>query len=53
VKYFMGDIDNRAKYVDILKFQGSADNSTWTDVFIADDNVHEGWNYYQWENATD
>lgn len=53
VKYFMGDIDDRTKYVDILKFQGSSDNSSWTDLFVADDNVHEGWNYYQWETASE
>lgn len=49
----MGDIENKAQYVDQLTFQGSADNATWTDLFVADENIHEGWNYFQWENATD
>lgn len=48
VKYFMGDIEDKAQYVDNLKFQGSADNTTWTDLFTVDENVHEGWNYMQW-----
>jgi hypothetical protein len=53
VKYFMGDINNKDIYADKLTFQGSADNVTWVDLFTADENVHEGWNYYQWENATE
>jgi hypothetical protein len=53
VKYFMGDIEDKAQYADLLKFQGSADNATWTDLHTVDENIHEGWNYIQWENATD
>jgi hypothetical protein len=53
VKYFMGDIDDKTQYADLLKFQGSADNATWTDLFTVDENVHEGWNYFQWEDAAD
>jgi hypothetical protein len=53
VKYFMGDLDNKALFVDKLKFQASADNQTWIDLFTADENVHEGWNYHKWENAAD
>jgi len=53
VKYFMGDINNPALYVDKLKFQGSADNSTWTDLHVADDNIHEGWNYIKWDQAVE
>jgi len=48
MKYFMGDITDITLYKDKLKFQGSNDNSTgttWTDLHIADDNIHEGWNY--------
>jgi hypothetical protein len=48
VKYFMTDIDNLSLYNGLLKFQGSNDNSsttTWTDLHIADENIHEGWNY--------
>jgi hypothetical protein len=54
VKYFMGDgVSNKHLYVDKLKFQASADNITWVDLFIADENIHEGWNYFKWENASD
>lgn len=48
VKFFMTDIDNLALYNGLLKFQGSNDNATsttWTDLYTADENIHEGWNY--------
>jgi hypothetical protein len=51
VKFFMGDINDKTIYADILTFQGSSDNTTWVDLFTVDENVHEGWNYYQWEDA--
>jgi hypothetical protein len=51
VKYFMGNIASKATYSGILKFQGSDDGTTWTDLFAADDNIHEGWNYYEWTDA--
>ena len=50
VKYFMGDIQDKTKYVSNLQFQGSNDNSTWTNLFAADENIHEGWNYHNWED---
>jgi len=53
VKYFMGEIEDKSIIVDVLTFQGSADNSTWYDLFKADDNVHEGWNYHKWETSSD
>jgi len=53
VKYFMGEISDKSIYVDKLTFQGSSDNTTWTDLFQPDDNVHEGWNYHKWESSTD
>jgi len=53
VKYFMGDLDVKSTFVDKLKFQASSDNTTWVDLFTADENVHEGWNYHKWENAND
>lgn len=34
-----------------MKFQGSNDNSTWNDLFAADENIHEGWNYHKWEDS--
>lgn len=54
VKWFMGDITNgeTAFLVDNLIFQGSQDNTTWTDIFNVDENVHEGWNYKTWTRET-
>ena len=52
-KYFMKEMNNKAVYVDKLTLQASADNTTWTDLFVADENIHEGWNYHTWnETAT-
>lgn len=55
VKYFMGDINAslRTKLVDKLKFQGSMDKTEWKDIFIQDENIHEGWNYHLWEKPAD
>ena len=50
VKYFMNNI-NKATYSGNLKFQGSNDMSTWTDLFTVDDNIHEGWNYHSWDTS--
>jgi len=36
----------------LLKFQGSNDGTTWSDLYTADGNVHSGWNYVQWDDAT-
>lgn len=52
VKYFLGDIADKAAYVNVTKFQGSNDNVTFTDLFTVDENVHEGWNYYPWTSAS-
>lgn len=51
IKWFMGDIANGdTTYLqDKLIFQGSMDNTTYTDIFKVDLNVHEGWNYQTWE----
>jgi hypothetical protein len=52
VKYFMGaDVSDKTLFTDKLTFQGSTDNSTWVDLFYADDNIHEGWNYHKWETS--
>jgi hypothetical protein len=53
VKWFLGDIADKTVYEDITKFQGSNDNSTWTDLFTMGDGTHEGWNYHVWENPAD
>lgn len=50
VKWFMGDITSgdTSFLVDNLIFQGSMDNTTYTDIFNVDESVHEGWNYKTW-----
>jgi hypothetical protein len=46
----MGDIagGDTEYLVDKLKFQGSMDGESYTDIFAADLNIHEGWNYHSW-----
>ena len=53
IKWFMGDIaDGDTTYLqDKLIFQGSMDNTTYTDIFKVDQNVHEGWNYKTWNST--
>jgi hypothetical protein len=53
VKYFLGEVSTKEIYVDQMTFQGSADNTTWDDLFTVDENIHEGWNYHKWENASE
>jgi len=52
-KYFMGDILDKYTYAGFLKFEASNDNSTWTTLFTADVNIHEGWNYFTWDEPED
>lgn len=40
---------NKDKYAGKLIFQGSNDNTTFVDLFTADENIHDGWNYFSWE----
>jgi len=51
----MGDITSGDTefLVNDLIFQGSMDNTTYTDIFAVDENIHEGWNYQRWSNASD
>jgi hypothetical protein len=53
VKWFMGDITSGdTKFlVNNLIFQGSMDNTTFTDIFAVDENIHEGWNYKIWNRT--
>lgn len=53
VKYFLGEVSDKSVYINNMKFEGSSDNSTWTELFMADDNIHEGWNYYKWDDPAD
>ena len=49
VKFFLGEVSSKSIYVDLMTFQGSADNTTWVDIFTVDENFHEGWNYHKWD----
>lgn len=52
VKWFLGDISDKTVYSGEAKLQGSNDGTTYTDLFTMDENVHEGWNYFKWEDAS-
>ena len=45
VKWFFKDLQDKTLFTDEVVFQGSNDNSTWSDIFTMDENVHDGWNY--------
>lgn len=48
IKFFMSRMtDKLTKFVNLLKIQGSNNNSTWTDLYIADIYMREGWNTYE------
>jgi hypothetical protein len=53
VKWFMKDVQNKELFADEVVFQGSNDNSTWTDIFTMDGSVHDGWNYKVWTDSED
>lgn len=48
VKYFMPVFD-RTKFVNKLAFQGSQDGSSYTTIFTVGEEIHEGWNYYDYQ----
>ena len=50
VKYFMNRF-YRPNFVGKLKLQGSKDNITWTDIFVVGEEIHEGWNYYNYPDG--
>lgn len=54
VKYYLAVDRNKQTYYDgHLKFQGSNDGVTFTDIFTADNNAHTGWNYVEWALEAD
>jgi hypothetical protein len=52
MKYFLNEISNRDAFVDNLVFEGSNDNESYTILHTADGNVHEGWNYVKFDDAS-
>ena len=52
VKYFIGEIpSDRRRYVDNVAFEGSMDGENYRELFVVGRNVHEGWNYYSWDEG--
>jgi hypothetical protein len=52
VKYFINYIDNRDQYEENLAFEGSMDGTTYTELFVVGGDVHEGWNYVDFEQGS-
>jgi hypothetical protein len=48
VKFFLHGF-NIPTYVNITKFQGSNDNVAYTDLFVFEENLHDGWNYHEFD----
>ena len=44
VKFFITELIDKTPFVGGLKFQGSDDGITFTDLWTIDETVHEGWN---------
>ena len=38
----------RSEFVGKLRFEGSQDGTTWTTIFTVGQEIHEGWNYYNY-----
>jgi hypothetical protein len=51
VKFFMNTF-LKETYSGNLIFQGSSDNIKYTDLFTVGDEIHEGWNYKTYTDAT-
>jgi hypothetical protein len=43
-KYFMNRF-TRENFIGKLWFQGSNDGTTYSSIFIVGEEIHEGWNY--------
>jgi hypothetical protein len=50
VKFFMNRF-NRNNFVNKLIFQGSQTGTTWTNLFTVGEEIHEGWNYYNFASG--
>jgi len=51
VKFFMNEFD-RDTFVDSLSFQGSNDGASFSTLFTVSEEIHEGWNYYDYDEAS-
>lgn len=43
----------RANFVGKLQFQGSSDGTTYTTIFTVGEEIHEGWNYYNYAQGSE
>lgn len=50
VKYFMNRFV-RTNLVGKLQFQGSNDGVSYTTIFTVGEEIHEGWNYYNYQTG--
>jgi hypothetical protein len=51
VKLFLGSTYSKDYFVDYLTFQGSDDGNSYDDLFTLDASIHEGWNYFDFEEG--
>jgi hypothetical protein len=49
VKFFINQLTDKTPFNGNLKFQGSDDGTTFTDLWTIDLGVHEGWNSKDFE----
>jgi hypothetical protein len=51
IRYFLpADMDKETYFISFLKFQGSDDGTTFTDLFEVDSNARSGWNTVEWDD---
>jgi hypothetical protein len=44
VRFFINGLSTNMPHVNNLKFQGSTDGSSWSDIWEVDSGIHKGWN---------
>ena len=52
-RFFIGDYFPMHKYIGYTTFQGSMDGVTYTTIYSVDNNIHQGWNYIEWDKPED
>jgi hypothetical protein len=50
VSFFM-PLFSRNNFIGKLKLQGSSDGVAYTDIFTVQNEIHEGWNYYDYRDS--
>lgn len=53
VKFFINVLTDKTPFVDDLVFQGSDDGVAFTDLWVVDKSVHEGWNVHDFEDGSE